>query len=91
MSSFNVKSLVALFPQSSTYTTSHSSLAIAGAIVLGFGKEDLVRNLCEELVTVLKDDQQAQVLAFRKLREALLKASPLVGFPRVCWFGMAVL
>jgi len=54
-----------------------------------FAREKLVGDLWRYLATVLPDEQD-QLRAARRLREGLLKASPLVGFPRVrCSFRIA--
>ena len=80
----DVSSLAACFPQDSTYTTEHSWSPIVGVALLGFGRERYAHNICEELIRRTENDPDARVAALRKLREGLLKASPLVGFPRVC-------
>lgn len=80
----DLPSLAACFPPESTYTTEHSWSPIAGVVLLGFGRERYVHNICEELIRCTENDPDARVAALRKLREGLLKASPLVGFPRVC-------
>lgn len=82
-SQLSISSLAALFPPSSDYTKDFGWVAIAGAVLLGFGQEPLISQLGDVILQQTGDDQQKQLLAFRKLREALLKASPLVGFPRV--------
>lgn len=80
----DIQSLSALFPESSDYTQDHGWVAIVGVVLLGFGQEPRIEELGEAILEQTKNDENAQIKAFRKLREALLKASPLVGFPRVC-------
>lgn len=55
-----------------------------GIILETFGKEKLVAGLWEHLARVLPKHED-QLLMARRLREGLLKASPLVGFPRVSY------
>jgi len=78
------KSLAALFPEDSAYSKNFGWAVIVGVVLLGFGKEPMVKGLAEAILAQTGDDHNVQLAAFRKLREALLKASPLVGFPRVC-------
>lgn len=80
--SVDVAALASSFPSSSPYSKDYGWAAIAGAILLGFGQEPRVQQLCETIYEEAKNDKDAQKQGFRKLREALLKASPLVGFPR---------
>lgn len=80
----DIQSLSALFPKSSDYTQDYGWVAIVGVVLLGFGQEPRVKELGEAILQQTENDEKAQITAYRKLREALLKASPLVGFPRVC-------
>lgn len=79
----NIAALAKHFPSDSSYITEHGWVAIAGVAILGFGKEPLILDLADEILRQIPSDQDEQVKAFRKLREGCLKASPLVGFPRV--------
>lgn len=81
----DIPGLSALFPTTSTYSKDNAWAAILGVVILGFGQEQRIKQLGEQLLEHTKTDVDAQVKAFRKLREALLKASPLVGFPRVAY------
>lgn len=75
--------LSSIFPPESDYSQDYSWAAIVGVVLLGFGQEPRIKQLSETLLQQTKGDKEAQKIAFRKLREALLKSSPLVGFPRV--------
>lgn len=79
----DIQSLSTLFPKSSDYTQDYGWVAIVGVVLLGFGQEPRIKELGETMLQQTKSDEKAQIIAYRKLREALLKASPLVGFPRV--------
>ena len=81
--SVNTATLTKHFPSDSTYNTQYGWVAIAGVAILGFGKEPLIADLANEILKQIPNDEGEQVKAFRKLREGCLKASPLVGFPRV--------
>lgn len=81
--SLDTAALATTFPSDSTYITTHGWAAIAGVAVLGFGTEPVIREIAEEILHRTSGNENAQVKAFRKLREGCLKASPLVGFPRV--------
>lgn len=83
MSTFDADALSRIFDSSSTYSSDYSWAAIAGTIILGFGQEARIHDLAVELFSDLDTKgHTVQITAFRQLREALLKASPLVGFPR---------
>lgn len=81
--SLDTAALATMFPPDSTYTTTHGWVSITGVAILGFGKEPMIHNLVEEILRRVEHGEQGQIQAFRKLREGCLKASPLVGFPRV--------
>lgn len=83
-SQIDFAALINLFPSDSIYVTSSGWVAIASTVLLGFGKEPLVADLIAEALSQTAGDDQKQATAMRKVREAMLKASPLVGFPRVC-------
>jgi hypothetical protein len=51
--------------------------------LLAFNRCDAVVELWEVVCAVYKDHED-QVIAARRFREAMMKASILVGFPRVC-------
>ena len=76
------RQIAATFPSSSSYAKTHGWAAIAGVAILGFGKEECARDLCTELLAQTEENSDVRMSALRKLREAFLKASPLVGFPR---------
>ena len=75
--------LATAFPADSTYITAHGWVAIAGVAILGFGREPMIAELVEEILQRTNECEVEQLEALRKLREGCLKASPLVGFPRV--------
>ena len=83
--SLDTAALAKIFPANSTYITNYGWVAIAGVAILGFGKEPMINALAEEILrrTAHSHNEDERVRAFRKLREGCLKASPLVGFPRV--------
>jgi len=84
--SLDFPSLEALFAKDSMYLLDYGWVAVAGTVILGFGHEPLIASLAEQIIKETSSDEEKQVAALRKLREALLKASPLVGFPRVSLF-----
>lgn len=75
--------LEALYPQGSDYIKAYGWAAIAGTVILGFGHAPAIADLAGAIIDATQDNSTLQTQAVRKLREALLKASPLVGFPRV--------
>jgi hypothetical protein len=79
----DIPALSANFPTPSDFSKDYGWAAIVGVVLLGFGQEPRIKQLGEVLLQQTKDDSKAQITAFRKVREALLKSSPLVGFPRV--------
>ena len=72
-----------VFPSTSDYSRNYGWAAILSATLLGFGQERLIPDLIDEILRQTGDDIMTQCAAFRKVREAILKASALVGFPRV--------
>lgn len=76
-------SLASIFPPTSAYSQDYGWAAILSATLLGFGQERLIPDLVDEILKHTGDDESTQCAAFRKVREAMLKASALVGFPRV--------
>jgi hypothetical protein len=79
----DIPALLTTFPTSSDFSKDYGWAAIVGVVLLSFGQEPRIKQLAEALLQQTKDDLKAQITAFRKVREALLKSSPLVGFPRV--------
>lgn len=83
MSSIDTNVLGKIFSADSPYSKNYDWVAIAGCIILGFGQEPAIRQLLSTLLEQTKSSNDGvQLKAVHKLREALLKASPLVGFPR---------
>jgi hypothetical protein len=80
----DIAALAAIFPPESDYSKNYGWAAMAASIFLGFGQEKLVEDLVLGILEQTGDDVEEQTKAFRKVREAMLKASALVGFPRVC-------
>lgn len=74
--------LSSLFPSTSAYAAQHAWVPLAAAALLGLGQETHVAELCGALLSLPGEDE-VRLMALRRLREAMLKASPLVGFPRV--------
>lgn len=77
------RSLHSVFPTTSDYAHNYGWAAILSATLLGFGQERLIPDLVHEILIQTGVDEGLQAVAFRKVREAMLKASALVGFPRV--------
>lgn len=75
--------LGSIFPSTSEYSQNYGWAAILSSTLLGFGQERLIPDLVDEILKQTGDDVMTQCAAFRKVREAVLKASALVGFPRV--------
>lgn len=71
------------FPKDSDYVKDYGWVAIAGTVILGFGHEPVIDALANTIIDETNNSPKLQLDALRKLRESLLKASPLVGFPRV--------
>jgi len=75
--------LSTLFPSTSSYTLNYGWAALAAGTLLAMGQEDLIADLAHAVLKQTGEDVMAQCSAMRKVREACLKASALVGFPRV--------
>jgi len=75
--------LTNLFPSDSIYVKEYGWVALAGTALLGFGKEPMIADLIDGVLAQAGKNEKAQYTALRKVRESMLKASPLVGFPRV--------
>jgi hypothetical protein len=76
--------LQSLFSKISSTDPEQSPLwyILTTAVLLSFHKERLIGELWMFLMTQIHD-QDGQLAAARRLREACLKSSTLVGFPRV--------
>jgi len=82
-SPLNIPQLSTLFPPTSSYTLNYGWAALAAGVLLSMGQEDLIADLAHAVLEQTGEDVMAQCSAMRKVREACLKASALVGFPRV--------
>ena len=82
-SPLNITHLSTLFPPTSSYTLNYGWAALAAGVLLSMGQEDLIADLAHAVLEQTGEDVMAQCSAMRKGREACLKASALVGFPRV--------
>ena len=76
-----VQAILELFPTKSSLENSPSYVYFA-VILETFAKERLVGKLWRRLVEFVPGHEE-QLHVARRMREGLLKASPLVGFPRV--------
>lgn len=83
-----VHAILKLFPSTSTLADSPSYVYF-GAILETFAKEKLIGRLWRHLAE-LAPSREEQLLIARRLREGLLKASPLVGFPRVSGYVLTI-
>lgn len=75
--------LQSLFPADSRGQEYGVWYVYAGCSLLCFAKEKQVGELWKQLTGIIGDDDTKLATAARRLREGLLKSSPLVGFPRV--------
>jgi len=82
-SKLDMHNLSTLFPSTSSYTLNYGWAALAAGVLLSMGQEDLIADLANAVLEQTGEDVMAQCSAMRKVREACLKASALVGFPRV--------
>lgn len=79
----DIGDLSSLFPEhcrGSEYSIVH---VYAGVTLLAFGAEKRIPELWQQIAQLYAQDEAAQATATRRLREGLVKASPLIGFPRV--------
>lgn len=79
----NFSELSKLIPQQSPDGASSLWYIVATAAILGFHNEPAVGELWH-YISSLEGEQSQQLAVARRIREACLKASVLVGFPRVC-------
>lgn len=77
-----VHAILKQFPSAPSLADSPSYVYF-GIILETFAKEKLIGDLWRHLAKLASGHEEQLVIA-RRLREGLLKASPLVGFPRVC-------
>ncbi|KAF2085365.1 hypothetical protein K490DRAFT_46816 [Saccharata proteae CBS 121410] len=76
-------SLATLFPADPRGPEYSIAFPYAGATLLALAAEKQISTLWESIVEAIgKDKDEALLTAARRVREAMLKASPLVGFPR---------
>ncbi|GME28869.1 putative long-chain-fatty-acid- ligase protein [Neofusicoccum parvum] len=77
-----LESLTALFPPD-RHAPEHSTAYIyTGVALLALGCEKRIPELWQQIAGAHADSAAAQATAARRLREALVKCSPLIGFPR---------
>ena len=81
----NADKLESLFPADSRGPEYGVWYVFVGCTLLCFAREGQVGELWAQLAEQIGNDTDKQVIAARRLREGLLKSSPLVGFPRVSW------
>ncbi|KAF2139063.1 uncharacterized protein K452DRAFT_233001 [Aplosporella prunicola CBS 121167] len=74
--------LVGLFPEDTRGPAYNLAYVYAGVALLAFAQEKKTSYLWQEIANAHATDESAQATVARRLREGLLKASPLVGFPR---------
>ena len=80
LSSTNFEEIVKIFP--SANVAANPALVYTGVILECFAQEPLIKDLWTWISKQFPKEQE-QALVARRLREGLLKASVLVGFPRV--------
>ncbi|KAF4541436.1 Long-chain-fatty-acid- ligase [Lasiodiplodia theobromae] len=78
----NIESLRALFPSNLRGSEYSVAYVYSGVALLAFGEEKRIPELWQQIARVHADSEAAQVVAVKRLREGMTKASPLVGFPR---------
>lgn len=83
----NIESLRALFPSNLRGSEYSVAYVYSGVALLAFGEEKRIPELWQQIARVHADSEAAQVVAVKRLREGMTKASPLVGFPRVSLFS----
>ncbi|KAK7511876.1 uncharacterized protein IWZ02DRAFT_385336 [Phyllosticta citriasiana] len=78
----DVQSLTDLFPRDPRGLEYSIAYAYAAAALLAFAAEKRIADLWQQIAAAHAGNAAAQATAARRVREALLKATPLVGFPR---------
>lgn len=79
----DIGDLSSLFPEDcrgSEYRIVH---VYASVTLLAFGAEKRIPELWQQIAQLYAKNEAAQATAAARLREGLVKASPLIGFPRV--------
>lgn len=79
----DVQLLTSLFPHDPRGLEYSLAYVYAAAALLAFAAEKRIAELWQQIAVSHAGNPSAQATAARRVREALLKASPLVGFPRV--------
>lgn len=79
----DINGIIALFPSDCRAPEYSIAYVYAGVALLAFGEEKHIPSLWQQIAQLHADSEAAQVTAATRLREGLVKASPLVGFPRV--------
>ncbi|KAK7536956.1 uncharacterized protein J3D65DRAFT_651305 [Phyllosticta citribraziliensis] len=78
----DIHSLTELFPHDPRGLEYSIAYVYAAAALLAFAAEKRVAELWQQIAAAHAGNPAAQGTAARRVREALLKATPLVGFPR---------
>ncbi|KAK8185154.1 hypothetical protein IWZ00DRAFT_548240 [Phyllosticta capitalensis] len=78
----DVQLLTSLFPHDPRGLEYSLAYVYAAAALLAFAAEKRIAELWQQIAVSHAGNPSAQATAARRVREALLKASPLVGFPR---------
>ncbi|KAI9727995.1 MAG: hypothetical protein M1828_005400 [Chrysothrix sp. TS-e1954] len=71
-----------LWPDSSPLSQNKAWTSIIGPVLLALAHESLIENICNYILEPSAATEAPTLDCLRSLREALLKSSPLVGFPR---------
>lgn len=79
----DIEAIIALFPSNSQAPEYSIAPVYAGVALLAFGEEKRIPELWQQMARLHASNEATQVTAATRLREGLVKASPLVGFPRV--------
>ncbi|KAL1630415.1 hypothetical protein SLS56_004943 [Neofusicoccum ribis] len=77
-----LESLTALFPPDLRAPEHSTAYIYTGVALLALGCEKRIPELWQQIAGAHADSAAAQATAARRLREALVKCSPLIGFPR---------
>ncbi|KAK7551519.1 hypothetical protein IWX49DRAFT_596949 [Phyllosticta citricarpa] len=78
----DVQSLTDLFPRDPRGLEYSIAYVYAAAALLAFAAEKRIADLWQQIAAAHAGNAAAQATAARRVREALLKATPLIGFPR---------
>lgn len=85
MSSIDFKSILDSFVSGDLSKPENSIWVVYAAIIIEtVSSAKHITELWDYVVTAVKEVEAKQVIIARRIREGLLKTSPLAGFPKVC-------